>query len=378
MDFPANSSHSVMQAPEETRSNPDGTPKTALFVIGQFPPPVQGAAVITEKLFNFAVANKIAASSISISPGNSAGWRHHLIRLSRTIRGFVQLISVGHRIVIMSVDGGLGILYNLMLALAMRARQHKILLYHHSASYVFSDSVLLGCLIALAGPDSLHIMCSERMAALFSRRYGERCRIIAVGNTAWMDSPKSYPRPYRRKIRIGHLSGLTTDKGLDRAIDTLRELHRQRVEAELILAGAPMNDLANEIIAGAQAEFADAFQYLGVLSGGTKDEYYANLDYFLFPSLYRHETQSLVVPEALAAGVPVIAHDHHFVGELVGEKGGLLIPSGENFAMCAASWIVSGDLEKRRGAARLQFDALQLRALRQKTHLLNLMVGTTE
>ena len=44
----------------------------------------------------------------------------------------------------------------------------------------------------------------------------------------------------------------------------------------------------------------------GTVLGEAKSRFYADIDLFLFPSLYAHETQSIVVPEAMAAGMPVL------------------------------------------------------------------------
>jgi glycosyltransferase involved in cell wall biosynthesis len=113
-----------------------------------------------------------------------------------------------------------------------------------------------------------------------------------------------------------------------------------------------------------------------LLQGRESDAFRAELDYFLFPSLYPHETQSLAVPEALAAGVPVVAYDHRFVGEVVG-KGGLLISPAEDFAVRAADWIQqeAGNLEERRSRARQQFQTNRTEAAGQVDSLIAWSLG---
>jgi len=126
-----------------------------------------------------------------------------------------------------------------------------------------------------------------------------------------------------------------------------------------------MDGAARALLAKAEAEFGPALRCHGVLTGADKAAFYGGLDFFLFASLYPHETQSLVVPEALAAGTPVVAFDHRFVGEVLGQ-GGLLVAPGDDFALRAAQFVLAaratGLRQARRAAARAQFDAERARA----------------
>lgn len=46
---------------------------------------------------------------------------------------------------------------------------------------------------------------------------------------------------------------------------------------------------------------------LGPVSAASKQDFFDGIDVFLFPSRYRNETEPLVVLEAMAQGVPVVA-----------------------------------------------------------------------
>jgi glycosyltransferase involved in cell wall biosynthesis len=341
--------------------------KAAVVVIGPFPEPIQGAAIVTEKLFDLLVARGAYTSRIDLSPGPARGWRYHLTRLMRATSGFLSILSSPlSRRHIMSVDGGAGLIYNVLIALAVRLRRQPLMLYHHSTRYIFADSLLMRLLIAVSGPDAHHAMCSATMLRLFRVRYNVKAPAIVINNAAWIDVPEGVARQRRGRLRLGHLSGLKKEKGLDSAIATLRELRRRGIDAELVLAGAPQDATAQHTIGLAQAEFGDAMTYTGILTGSAKAAFYANLDYFLFPSLYDHETQSLVVPEALAAGTPVVAFDHRFVGELLA-SGGLLIPPEQSFSTAASDWILSKNGQDRRTVARRQLETLRKEAAGQIT-----------
>lgn len=349
-------------------------------VIGSFPPPLHGASAINQNLLEQLRARHVPAEKINLSPDRMRWWGYHLTRFLRVGAAVIHILcSPGKTDLryVMSVDGGAGLWYNIILAAALRLRRRELLLYHHSSSYICAESRAMWLLLRVAGAHVPHAMCSVRMFDIFRQRYEVRSAGLIVNNAAWIPLQPAQMSPRSDRIRLGHLSGLTEEKGLGRAIETLRELQRRGVPAELILAGSPLDAAAHSMLALAQSEFGDQLRYLGVVTGPPKLSFYAGIDYFLFPSLYRHETQSLVVPEALAAGIPVIAHDHRFVGEVVGDAG-LLVPAGSSFAKSAVDWILSGHLDERRAAARAQLERLRQDAFGQINLILNWAGGVVD
>ena len=118
--------------------------KAAVVVIGPFPEPIQGAALVTERLFDLLVARGARPCRIDLSPGPARGWAYHLTRMTRAGSGFFHILgsTVSGRY-IMSVDGGAGLAYNVLLTSAVRLRRQPLLLYHHSTRYIFKDSFLM-------------------------------------------------------------------------------------------------------------------------------------------------------------------------------------------------------------------------------------------
>lgn len=322
----------------------------------------------------------LAFASLDLSPGRwRKGAAYHLTRMGRTVgAGFAMLaasVAARRPRYIMSLDGGAGLAYNIALALAARITRRPMMFYHHSSSYVLADSALIRLLLRLCA-NAPHIFCSRRMAELFWRRYGDRGTTVIISNAAWIAPLPVVTAVGRPKIRLGFLGTLTLDKGLGRAIDALRALLERGIAAELVLAGLPVTADDRALLDRSQTEFGSNLVHRGVLSGPAKTEFLLELDYLLFPSLYAHETQSLVVPEALAASVPVIAIDHRFVGEILGD-GGLLISVPQHFAQEAADWIAAGQAvhQERRMQARRQFEAQHLEASGQLDRLVDWSLG---
>ena len=352
-------------------------------LIGPFSGPVHGVSIINNALCAIMRARGVAPAIIDLSPGLRArGPAYHAARLGRTGWGVLRVLGARlagpRRRYVMHLDGGGGLFYNIVLALALRVTGQAVLFYHHSSHYVLADSRLMRVALRVAG-GAPQLFCSEKMAGLFSQRYRPRGETLVINNAAWIAPIAGAPRRDRQgSLRLGFLSALSLDKGVGRAIETLRTLRRRGVPAELALAGAISDARVRDLLDMAGREFGPALSVLGMVQQAEKDAFLAGLDYFLFPSLYPHETQSLVVPEALSAGVPVIAYDHRFVGEVVGE-GGILIPSSADYAGNAADWIEAGGdaLDERRGRARRQFAAERQEAAGQVDRLIAWSLGAS-
>nr|WP_207944939.1 glycosyltransferase family 4 protein [Actinomadura rubrisoli] len=97
----------------------------------------------------------------------------------------------------------------------------------------------------------------------------------------------------------------------------------------------------------------------GPKTGGRLAASYAAADLLVLPS--RAETYGMVVTEALARGVPVLATAVDGVPDTLGRDAGLLVPPGDPAALAAAlrRWLVEPDLRSRlRAAARRRRGAL--------------------
>ncbi|MBO3742312.1 glycosyltransferase [Actinoplanes sp. NEAU-H7] len=104
-------------------------------------------------------------------------------------------------------------------------------------------------------------------------------------------------------------------------------------------------------------------RFTGPLSGAELDAVYADADLFVLPSYA--ETYGMVVTEALARGLPVLATDVGGVPEALGEAGGgrpgRLIPPGDRDALAGAlrEWLTDPALRARwRERARARRETL--------------------
>ncbi len=109
----------------------------------------------------------------------------------------------------------------------------------------------------------------------------------------------------------------------------------------------------------ASAGLGDRVQLAGPLTGPQLDAAYAAADVLVHPS--RAETYGMVVTEALARGLPVLASDVGGVPEALGttargRRPGVLTPAGDVAALAASlrSWLTDADGRRQLGRAALQ------------------------
>lgn len=150
-------------------------------------------------------------------------------------------------------------------------------------------------------------------------------------------------------FRVLFLAHCTREKGL---FDTLDGVAQANVQ--LARDGSPLRlhlTVAGEFMDAREREEFDArvaradlcaaagessVQYLGFVAGEAKRQAFANSDVFCFPTYYYAESFGLVVLEALAFGLPVVASRWRSLPEILGSDHPGLIPPREPAAVAAA------------------------------------------
>lgn len=131
----------------------------------------------------------------------------------------------------------------------------------------------------------------------------------------------------------GHLEGRRQQKGVDvllRALPAILAHHRVELE---IVGGGPLLEGFQSMARALQVD--DHVRFVGFMEYGRMPERYANADLFILPS--RHESFSLVLAEAMAAGLPVVATRVGAIPEVVEDgRTGILVPPGDPLALARA------------------------------------------
>lgn len=353
-----------------------------IVFIAALPPPMHGQSLVTARLAKD--FSRLASRLVVIDTSPRTLTRSTSYHFIRILRHLVALFSVFRwsmrrdKCLYTVVESGAGIVYNFAILTVARVFGYRLFLHHHTARHLKEESRFVGLLLRLAGSEATHITLSGQMAADLTRIYPAVKSTLTLHNSRNI-CPSFANRSVGAKslrMRLGLLSNLSLQKGLDTAIETCLSLAKAGFPVQLTLAG-PMADRTAKETYERVSKYPDLFKYVGPLDGQAKARFYDDLDVFLFPTRYPHEAQPLVVLEAMAAGVPVIAANRGYIAELLGDCGKLVSGSDE-FAVVAfeqlKNWYEDDLLYQAASAeSRDRFDALLKRSEDEFEELLGKM-----
>ncbi|MBQ2637700.1 glycosyltransferase [Candidatus Saccharibacteria bacterium] len=144
---------------------------------------------------------------------------------------------------------------------------------------------------------------------------------------------KKYKIPKTKKIAI-HVGRIDADKSVDRVIDAFERVLRKRDDAVLLIVGDGIAKA--DLIEMTQAlGISKNVRFLGRVLPPDLNEIYKTADVFVTAS--EIETQGVVLVEAAATGLPLVAVDAGAVADLVRD--------GENGFLCKAGGDIKGIAE---------------------------------
>lgn len=292
---------------------------TAIVFVGPLAPPVQGAAVINETLQRM-LRSKAEVLVADVSNRTARGWRKHWVRSWAYLRAYGLIARRPRARKVIHVEGSAGITYQYLIASLAYWQPQKFLFYHHTSDAIFRRSWRFVPFFRLTS-ESCHVFCSDAMPVAIRRNYGVAVAACIVNNFAFVRSMHStLPGEPRSdlasgpNVSIGFIGSVNFDKGIGAFLDVCRSLRERGVRFTATVAGSVSDAEVSAALERARGELS--VTPVGVVEGKQKEVFLDSLDALLFPSRYRFETQSLVVPEALSRGIPVIAIDHALVREV--------------------------------------------------------------
>jgi glycosyltransferase involved in cell wall biosynthesis len=163
-------------------------------------------------------------------------------------------------------------------------------------------------------------------------------------------SPGDHPEP-RDRLRLLFVSRLSSRKGLDLILDLSRRLADRPLPVEIVVVGE--GGLWSNYEPHISALNPRAARAIGVCPADRMPDLYRGADGVLVPSYW--EPGSLVMGEALASGLPVVASSVVGPAEVVGEPACLTFQTGDAGALeCRVRDLVAA---LRRDPARLRAHA---------------------
>lgn len=304
------------------------TGRCSVVVVGPLPPPVHGAARVTRAVSDALLAHASERHDICVvstaGPSDAGRLRYHLTRASAHLRAAGVLVIArcyGRAQLYLGGAGGAGLWYQLGLVLVARAIAVPVTFHHHSYGCLIGRRDLAMVLLASAlGRSGTHVCLSRGMADALRERYRTAAQFVVVSNAQFVD-PVTFRRSAGDRVRrLVHVSNLSVEKGTVRVLEVFRELRARGIDVDLTLVGPVVDRRVEAAVDVARAQHPDAVRHVGAAS---PHEVLAELDaadVFVFPSTYRLEAQPMVVVEALARGVPVVAADRGAIRDLLPDE----------------------------------------------------------
>jgi glycosyltransferase involved in cell wall biosynthesis len=297
------------------------------------PPPIQGHAVVSQAVVSELLKIDPNLVVIDTSPRiqHKKSPRYHLNRISsvfRTVSSLVLHAQDAEKTIYTVYESGFGIIYNYFILVLARAFRYRIFLHHHTSAHTLAKSTSFSILAFLAGRSALHIALSEKMACDLQREYRSVRRVAVCGNACHVHVPSAVPD--RADVvgpwRIGMLSNLTFEKGLNIAINAAFRAREFGLNIVFVIAGPTIGQGATFALENARSKAPELFEVLGQIENDRKDGFFKSINIFLFPSIYQFEAQPLVFLEAMSYGLPVIATDVGYARELADIDSSFMMP----------------------------------------------------
>jgi len=176
-----------------------------------------------------------------------------------------------------------------------------------------------------------HVFAPSESIMLMMKERGVTTSIDVVPTGIYTDQfSRGAGKAFRKKSNIpedafvvGHVGRIAPEKNLEFVTRAVAQFLKKEPQAHYLIGGTgPSVDPIKEIMA--QEGLADRLHLAGMLKGKELANAYHAMDTFVFAS--QSETQGLVITEAMAAGIPVVAVDAPGVREIVkdGVNGRLL------------------------------------------------------
>jgi glycosyltransferase involved in cell wall biosynthesis len=303
--------------------------KKKIAFLGLLPPPLDGQRIVTKQMLEH--VRRVAP----VAPYNLQPRDTRFAPATKLLRavGSLPLICIrrlaGYQTLYLAPPSGTGILGACVIAALARLLGFTLYAHYHSYVFVARFSWPTAAFLWCCGRDATHIALVPQMADALRRLYGSTIRTMVLSNSAFIELPIVERHFDRRPLQVGHLSNLSSSKGIEIVIECAERFAECGLEVEMVLAG-PLEVSARHIVEGALSRLKN-LRYVGALARAEARYFYTQIDVFLFPTRHRHEAEPLVILEALAAGVPVVASDRGFIGHVLGNGLGGSIVSIDSF-----------------------------------------------
>ena len=178
-----------------------------------------------------------------------------------------------------------------------------------------------------------------------------KCNLVVMnGVSVGDDNAVKVCDVQNKKFQILYVGLLCKEKGVFDLLETAKLLKELKIECEFVMVGAWKSDEVKENFESqASVNKVDKmFRFRGSLQGVDKWNAYAEADMFIFPTLHPTETFGMVVIEAMAYSLPIVASRWRGIPHVVGKDGcAILCDPGNATEYAMAISRIAGDQSLR-------------------------------
>lgn len=288
--------------------------KAPIHMIVPIPPPINGMTLVTDAVVVATGARAQIYAIQNTRPTGPLPWgvRRHLQFAREALKAALR--SRGRDIAYFVPSASRGLIFNLLLAPLLRIAFKHVWLHHHVSRYFQQRDWRLSLFLRILGTKASHITLSDEMSGDLHRLYGSS-ESISINNAAFLRDPPLHVSDEGELETIGFIGNVSEEKGIFKFIEVVEKLNELGIATKALIAGpCDTPDVSQEVTAFV-ARAPTTRRYLGLVSGDAKAKFFRDTDVVLFPSSYPNEAQPMVVFEALANGVPVLATTVGYIAE---------------------------------------------------------------
>ncbi|HEY6865709.1 MAG TPA: glycosyltransferase family 4 protein [Candidatus Eisenbacteria bacterium] len=342
-----------------------------VLVVGPLPPPLGGVQLLNEMLLGSSLARDFELSSVNTSKGvlrwavEKATWRTVPYFFRDVAALNAALARARPDVVVVHAAPSPSILRDWVFMLLARAWGSRVVCHYHgtlhtrfpSAETAFGRAVGRTIMRAAHRVIVLGPTYRERFAAAWGRddiAWAPNVADVALLQSVAGDAGAPWLGPGERGVLF--MGRLSRPKGIEDLFEAIPAVIARHPEARILLCGvaetaAQEPRLRAEV---ARRGYADRVTFLGSLEGREKARVWAAASVFVAPSWT--EAFPLVIPEAMAAGVPMVVTAVGAIPDFVRDgEDGFLVPAHDPPALAdRVCRLLDDEALRRRIAARLR------------------------
>jgi len=322
--------------------------KTRIVIIGPTPPPYNGMSVVTDNLLKSDLRNHFDIISLDTADrrGLTNVGRLDFNNIVLALKHGLQLLGIlvtrhPNIVYVCIAQNTLGYLRDSLFLVPALLTRHKVVAHLHGSDFRrFYErmSFAMKWLVrwTLSRVDKMIVLGSSLKELFKGIVPDDRIAVISNGIKPIAYENKEYQKHIDHKqYRILYLGTLKKNKGFIEFVKSIPIILKKVPSARFMLVGEhcypkEMQE-ADEFIRSNQ--LTDVIELPGVLVENNKETMLLNADVFVFPPIAA-EGQPLVILEAMAAGLPIIATPQGAIPDMVIDGvNGFIVPPGNPAAI---------------------------------------------